>query len=83
MAAQIRIARGNKAGKSGGLLYGELFWEKTGSGELGTLYIGKPDGASGADLAIGGARAMESLFYKGSLAGGSSFPAEAKTGDFW
>ncbi len=83
MAAQIRIARGNKANKSGGLLYGELFWEKTGSGELGTLYIGKPDGASGSDLAIGGARAMESLFYKGSLAGGSSFPAEAKTGDFW
>lgn len=83
MAAQIRIARGNKANKNGGLLYGELFWEKTGSGELGTLYIGKPDGASGSDLAIGGARAMESLFYKGSLAGGTAFPAEARVGDFW
>jgi hypothetical protein len=83
MAAQIRIARGNKANKSGGLLYGELFWEKTSSGELGTLYIGKPDGASGSDLAIGGARAMESLFYRGSLAGGTAFPVDAKVGDFW
>jgi hypothetical protein len=83
MAAQIRIARGNKANKSGGLLYGELFWEKTDSGELGTLYIGKPDGASGSDLAIGGARAMESLFYRGSLAGGTAFPVDAKVGDFW
>jgi len=83
MAAQIRIARGNKANKNGGLLYGELFWEKTGSGELGTLYIGKPDGASGSDLAIGGARAMKSLFYKGSLAGGTAFPSGAQVGDFW
>jgi hypothetical protein len=85
MAAKIVIARGAKANKSGGLSYGELFWQKTGDGELGTLYIGKPDGASGADLAIGGARSMESLFYQGTLSTGhvNAFPSGANVGDFW
>ena len=81
MAATIRVARGNKAAK-GGLLYGELFWQKVDTGEEGTLYIGKPDGASGEDLAIGGARAMQSLYYKGQHSG-AAFPADAKEGDFW
>lgn len=81
MAATIRVARGNKAAK-GGLLYGELFWQKTDTGEEGTLYIGKPDGGSAEDLAIGGARAMQSLYYRGQHSG-SAFPADAKEGDFW
>ena len=83
MSAKIVLARGSKTNKTGGLTYGELFWESTKSGEMGTLYIGKPDGASAADMAIGGARAMQSLFYRGSLAGGTAFPSDAKTGDFW
>ena len=57
MAAKIILARGDKANKAGGLSYGELFWQKTASGELGTLYVGKPDGASGDDLAIGDRKA--------------------------
>ena len=85
MAAKIILARGDKANKAGGLSYGELFWQKTASGELGTLYVGKPDGASGDDLAIGGARSMESLFYQGTLGIGNvgAFPLGAKAGDFW
>ena len=83
MSAKIVLARGSKTNKTGGLTYGELFWESTKSGEMGTLYIGKPDGASAADMAIGGARAMQSLFYRGTLAGGTAFPLDAKTGDFW
>lgn len=81
MAATIRVARGNKASK-GTLLYGELFWQKPGTGEEGTLYIGNPDGSGAPDLKIAGARAMKSLYYRGQHSGGS-FPENAKPGDYW
>lgn len=81
MSATIRVARGNKASK-GALLYGEIFWQKTGTGEEGTLFIGNPDGAGAADLKIGGARAMKSLYYIGQHSG-ASFPENAKPGDYW
>lgn len=81
MAATIRVARGNKSSK-GALLYGEVFWQKPGTGEEGTLYIGNPDGAGAPDLEIAGARAMKSLYYQGQHSG-STFPAGAKPGDYW
>lgn len=81
MAATIRVSRGDKAAK-GSLLYGELFWQKVDTGETGTLYIGNPDGDAAPDLAIGGARAMQSLYYKGQHSG-SAFPENAKPGDYW
>lgn len=81
MAATIRVARGNKSSK-GALLYGEVFWQKPGTGEEGTLFIGNPDGAGAPDLEIAGARAMKSLYYKGQHSG-STFPDSAKPGDYW
>jgi hypothetical protein len=81
MAATIRVARGNKSSK-GALLYGEIFWQKTGTDEEGTLFIGNPNGAGAPDLKIAGARAMKSLYYQGQHSG-AAFPENAKPGDYW
>jgi hypothetical protein len=83
MSNRIRIARGTKANKPTDLLYGEFYWEKIAAGTSeGVLYMGAADGTSG-DVAIGGARAMKSWYYKGTYSTVGSFPANPVMGDMY
>jgi hypothetical protein len=85
MAAKIILARGDLSVKqtTSPLNYGEMFWSPTKTGELGTLYIGKPNGSAADPMAIAGARAMESLFYKGTLGATDTLPLDGAIGDFY
>ena len=86
MANKLRLARGSAANKPNDLVYGELFWEKVETnGSDGILYMGSPDGEGGTepDLKIGGARAMESLHYKGEWTSPGSVPSNPEVGDMY
>jgi hypothetical protein len=84
MANRLRIARGAAANRPADLLYGELFWEKSVDGvSQGVLYMGTPDGTTSGALPIGGARAMESLFHKGTWTTAGAYPAGPTVGDMY
>lgn len=84
MANRLRIARGAAANRPADLLYGELYWEKTVDGaSQGVLYMGTPDGSTSGALPIGGARAMESLFHKGTWSTAGAYPSDPTIGDMY
>lgn len=84
MANRLRIARGAAANRPADLLYGELFWEKTVDGaSAGVLYMGTPDGTTQGALPVGGARAMESLFHRGTWSTAGAFPGSPSVGDMY
>jgi len=84
MANRLRIARGAAANRPADLLYGELYWEKTVDGaSAGVLYMGTPDGSTAGALPVGGARAMESLFHKGTWSTAGALPGAPSVGDMY
>ena len=84
MANRLRIARGSQANRPADLMYGEFYWEKQVDGvSEGVLYMGTPDGTTAGALAVGGARAMKSLYYKGIHSVAGAYPAGAELGDMY
>ena len=84
MSNRIRIARGSKANRPVDLQYGEFYWEKVANGTSeGVLYMGTPDGTTSGALAIGGARAMASWYYRGIWNTADAFPANPNVGDLY
>lgn len=84
MSNRIRIARGSKANRPADLQYGEFYWEKVANGTSeGVLYMGTPDGSTSGALAVGGARAMQSWYYRGIWNTAGAFPAAPEVGDLY
>jgi len=84
MSNRIRIARGSKANRPADLQYGEFYWEKVANGTSeGVLYMGTPDGTTSGALAVGGARAMQSWYYRGIWNTAGAFPAAPEVGDLY
>lgn len=84
MANRLRIARGAAANRPADLLYGELYWEKAVDGaSAGVLYMGTPDGTTQGALPIGGARAMESLYHRGTWSTAGAYPGSPSVGDMY
>ena len=84
MSNRIRIARGSAGNKPSDLMYGEFYWEKIAAGTSeGVLYMGTPDGSTTGSMAVGGARAMKSWYYKGIWSTAGSFPSTPVMGDMY